>query len=142
MMRPQFDDTLTISDDGQTVHASGPLALDDEDREAYMWVRIAQTDGDNRTFAAEINHEIKEADVEAILTESSAGRTWSVDVKAEQEARAPQDPSQEEQSGPSKFVPGRAHAEAWIVYLRKEGPGTLHIWWWENVELVSEAPAS
>jgi hypothetical protein len=136
MMRPQFDDKLKISADGQTVHASGPLALDDEDREAYMWVRIAQT-GPDGTFAAEINHEIEDAPA-TLHAAQQAGTdlSWSVDVKHEAKGERPQ------AGEPTRFEPGLAHAEAWIVFLRNQGPGTMHVWWWENVMLeVEDAPA-
>jgi hypothetical protein len=142
-MRPKFFTTLLT--DGKTVTAGGPIEVA-ENEEVYLWVRIAQAEGQATVAGVqtgEWEHEeappaqagsssAPEPELEidiptAAKRKTGAGPTWSLVVAADE--------------GTFKSTRGKrtVRAEATAVVRNKQEIGETHVWWWEEVELTRDA---
>ena len=131
-MRPRFHETLTIDADGKLEQASGPIDLEQFDREAYIWVQVAQDQPGGRHAVEQIG---KIENLGGLITAAAGGTpSWSLAFEDNESERG--------QVTPGRFEEGPARAEAWLVVLRSDVPDTSHIVWSANVRLAHARPAA
>lgn len=132
-MRPRFHSPLRIVDGGRSVEAFGPIELDDETDEVYLWVWITPEGADAETFQASGENERDQLvkAVHASAEESEAiGPTWDLKVEAPPDAPAG-----------AAFKPGKAHARAWAVVLGPDKSVRSEIMWTDEVVLEGATAA-
>lgn len=141
-MKPKFFTTLFTDNDSVT--AGGPMDVA-ENEEVYLWVRIAQGEGQATVAGVQTGEwEHGEASPEQAGSDpaepqlkidipnnakrkAGAGSTWSLVVAAD--------------GGTFKSTRGKrtVRAEATAVVRNKQETGETHVWWWEEVELTKDA---
>jgi hypothetical protein len=137
-MRPRFHSPLKIVDGGTSVEAFGPIEVDDEMDEVYLWVWITPEGANAQTFQASGENErdqlLKAVHATADVSEA-IGPTWDLKVEARDDAPV-------RAAGDEPFKPGKAHARAWAVVLGADKSVRSEIMWTDEVVLEAAPPAA